>query len=102
MAPPAHSSGESEAMRERRLKDLRWHWDEAYEIWCDDRFRARRLDGRGCLEAGTARELGDLMLADYSARPVRRHRASELVPEREVPPNPAEMNRSAGDARVSG
>ena len=72
MATSARSSGDADAVRERRLRDLRWHWDEAYEIWFDDRFRARRLDGRGCLEAGTARGLGDLMLADYSARPVRR------------------------------
>lgn len=50
-------------------------WDEAYEIdWDDGRFRAGRLDGRGGVEAATARELRDLILADYTACPVpRRH-----------------------------
>ena len=39
-------------VRGRELVDLRWHWDEAYEITWDGRFRARRLDGSGSVDAG--------------------------------------------------
>ena len=60
-------------MCDRELEDLRWHWDEAYQIsWQDGRFRAGRLDGRGSLQAGTAQELRDLIRADYAERPVPR------------------------------
>ena len=33
--------------RGRELADLRWHWDEAYEITWDGKFRAKRLDDGG-------------------------------------------------------
>ncbi len=102
MAPSTQSSGDTEAVRARRLRDLRLHWDEAYEIWFDDRFRARRLDGRGCLEAGTARELGDLMLADYSTRPVRRTADLGTGTGTRSANEPLSGDRSAGDAGVSG
>jgi len=60
-------------LRDRELEDMRWHWDEAYQIgWQDGRFRAGRLDGHGSLEAGTAQELRDLIRADYAKRPVPR------------------------------
>ena len=61
--------------RLRALDDLRWHWDQAYEISWDGRFRADRLDGRGCLHASAAQELRKLIFADYAACPVpRRYR----------------------------
>jgi len=60
-------------VRDRELEDMRWHWDQAYQIGRQDgRFRAHRLDGRGSLEAGTAQELRDLIRADYAERPVPR------------------------------
>ena len=62
-----------EDVRDRELEDLRWDWDEAYQIgWQDGRFRAGRLDGRGSVEAGTPQELRDLIRADYAERPVPR------------------------------
>jgi hypothetical protein len=68
--PPGATPG-----RLRALEDLRWHWDEAYEIGWDGRFRAERLDGRGYLEAPAAQELRDLIFAGYTACPVpRRYR----------------------------
>jgi len=61
--------------RLRALDDLRWHWDEAYQISWDGRFRADRLDGQGCLRASTAHGLRELIFADYAACPVpRRYR----------------------------
>ena len=57
-------------IRGRELADLRWHWDEAYEISWDGRFRARRLDGTGSpLDAGTAHGLYELIRDDYSEHP---------------------------------
>ena len=53
-------------VRGRELVDLRWHWDEAYEITWDGRFRARRLDGTGSVDAETAFELNELLRDDYA------------------------------------
>jgi len=60
--------------RGRELADLRWHWDEAYEITWDGKFRAKRLDDGGELQADTAAELKELMICDYSERRVPRPR----------------------------
>lgn len=59
-------------LRARDLADLRWHWDGAYEIAWDGRFRARRRDGLGTLDTSTALELREHILHDYLARPVPR------------------------------
>jgi hypothetical protein len=59
-------------LRGRDIADLRWHWDEAYDITWDGCFRARRLDGGGYLEAGTAEELAERIRRDYTERPVPR------------------------------
>jgi hypothetical protein len=59
--------------RGRQVADLRWHWDESYEITWNGKFRAKRLDG-AVLEADTAAELQELMICDYSERRVRRPR----------------------------
>jgi len=55
------------------LGELRWHWDEAYAIsrsgyvWL-----AQRRDNRETLRADSPEELHDLIVKDYSARPVPR------------------------------
>ena len=59
-------------IRASDLENLRWHWDEAYEITWDDRFRARRLDNGGTLDADTAQDLRQQIRDDYIARPVHR------------------------------
>ena len=48
--------------RGRQLADLRWHWEEAYEITWDGKFRATRRDDGGKLEADTAEELRQQMI----------------------------------------
>jgi hypothetical protein len=58
--------------RGRELADLRWHWDEAYEITWDGKFRAKRLDDGGELEAETVAELRELIICNYSERRVPR------------------------------
>jgi hypothetical protein len=60
--------------RGRQLADLRWHWEEAYEITWDGRFRATRRDDGGKLEAETAEDLRQQMIRDYSERRVPRPR----------------------------
>ena len=59
-------------LRGQELADLRWHWDEAYDITWDGKFRAKRLDDGGELEAGTAAELRELIIRNYSERRVPR------------------------------
>jgi hypothetical protein len=59
-------------LRGKELADLRWHWDEAYEITWDSRFRAKRLDDGGEVEADTAAELNELIIRNYSERRVPR------------------------------
>jgi hypothetical protein len=59
-------------LRGKELADLRWHWDEAYEITWDGRFRAKRLDDGGEVEADTAAELNELIIRNYSERRVPR------------------------------
>ena len=60
-------------LRGKDLADLRWHWDEAYEIsWGGGRFRAKRLDDGGELEAETAAELNELIIHNHSERRVPR------------------------------
>ena len=59
-------------LRGRDLADLRWHWDEDYDIAWDGRFRARRLDDGATLAADTAEELDQRIRRDYVERPVLR------------------------------
>jgi hypothetical protein len=59
-------------LRGRDIADLRWHWDEAYDITWDGRFRARRLDDGAPLDADTAEELDQRIRRDYVERPVLR------------------------------
>jgi hypothetical protein len=59
-------------LRGRDIADLRWHWDEAYDITWDGRFRARRLDDGATLDADTAEELDQRIRRDYVERPVSR------------------------------
>jgi hypothetical protein len=62
------------AVRGRQLAELHWHWDEAYEITWDGKFRATRRDDGGKLESDTAAELQELMICDYTERRVPRPR----------------------------
>jgi hypothetical protein len=59
-------------LRGREVAELRWHWDEAYDITWDRRFRARRLDDGTMQEADTAAELSKRLREDYTERPVLR------------------------------
>ena len=59
-------------LRGQELADLRWHWDKAYDITWDGKFRAKRLDDGGELEADTAAELNQLIIRNYSKRRVPR------------------------------
>jgi hypothetical protein len=59
-------------LRGRDIADLRWHWDEAYDITWDGRFRARRLDDGAPLDADTAEELDRCIRRAYVERPVSR------------------------------
>ncbi|MBV9094724.1 MAG: hypothetical protein JO132_12750 [Streptosporangiaceae bacterium] len=56
------------------LAELRWHWDTAYIIECFGlgAWVARRRDGRCTLHADSAELLRDMIMADYTARPVPR------------------------------
>jgi hypothetical protein len=60
--------------RGRQVADLRWHWDESYEITWNGKFRAKRLTDGAVLAADTAAELRERMICDYSERRVRRPR----------------------------
>ncbi len=60
------------ALRDRDIADLRWHWEEAYDISWDGRFRASRRDDGTTLHAGTAGELSESIRSDYVTRPVVR------------------------------
>ena len=59
-------------LRGRDIAELRRHWDEAYYITWDGRFRAVRLDGGGSLEAETAGDVHVHIRDDYTECPVRR------------------------------
>jgi hypothetical protein len=56
------------------LDALRWHWGDAYLIsfFEPDAWVAQRKDNRETLRADTPADLRDLILADYTARPVPR------------------------------
>lgn len=56
------------------LESLSWHWGDAYAVSRPgpDVWLAQRLDTRETLRAETPVELRDLILADYTARPVPR------------------------------
>jgi hypothetical protein len=62
-----------QSARATALHDLDWHWGSAYEItealgvW-----RAVRRDNQVTLVASDPGELWRLIIADYTARPVRR------------------------------
>ena len=58
---------------EVELDDLRWHWGDAYEITeAVGVWRAVRLDNQITLVASSAVELRNLIIEDYSRRPVAR------------------------------
>ena len=63
------------------LEKLRWNWGEAYRIdhyglvWL-----AQRRDDRATLRADSPEGLRDLIIADYTARPVPRQIAGVAQP----------------------
>ena len=59
---------------DEQLKELRWHYGEAYVIdhLDDGRWLAQRRDDRQTLQAGSPDELLAMIRADYAARPVPR------------------------------
>jgi hypothetical protein len=58
---------------EHDLGELQWHWGEAYLIRrIGSRWIAQRRDSRATISAPTAAGLGELITADYAARPVAR------------------------------
>jgi hypothetical protein len=56
------------------LGELRWHWSDAYIIDCYGlgRWVAQRRDDRTTLRADSHEERHDLIVKDYTARPVAR------------------------------
>ena len=63
--------------RDESLDALRWHWGEAYVI-CHpepDVWIAQRRDTRETLRAATPEGLRDLIITDYTERPVSREAA---------------------------
>jgi len=55
------------------LARLQFHWGEAYEIWHQGlTWVAQRRDNRATLRADSPEALRDLIIADYTARPVPR------------------------------
>ncbi len=56
------------------LAELRFHWSGAYIISCAGlgRWTAERRDTRETLRSDTPLGLRDLIIADYTARPVSR------------------------------
>ena len=55
------------------LEELRWNWGEAYLIWHQEYvWVAQRRDNRATLRARSLEGLRDLIIADYTARPVPR------------------------------
>ena len=56
------------------LDELRHHWGEAYAITHPepDVWLAQRRDNREILRAGNPNSRRDMIIKDYSARPVRR------------------------------
>jgi hypothetical protein len=58
---------------ERELRDVRYHWGEAYEIKKENGwYVAARRDGRGSVRRRTLGELTAEIRADYQALPVPR------------------------------
>jgi hypothetical protein len=59
---------------EAPLDALRWHWGDAYLIsfFEPDQWVAQRRDDRATLRADNPVDLRDLIMADYTARPVSR------------------------------
>jgi len=64
------------------LENLRWNWGEAYVIdhFGDYRWMAQRRDKRATLRADSPEELRNLIIADYTARPVPRQIAGAAQP----------------------
>jgi hypothetical protein len=68
-----HGTRSAQAVRNAALRDLDFHWGEAYTIAVGgDGWVARRLDDGRPLVAGSPEELRALIMADYSAQPVPR------------------------------
>jgi len=64
------------------LDELRWHWGDAYLITYLGEWRwvAQRRDDRSTLRAESPHELRELIVADYTARPVSRQIAGAAQP----------------------
>jgi hypothetical protein len=61
------------AARSKALRDLRWHWSEAYDIDVTGAgWTAKRLDNGRVLVAGTPRKLRSFIVADYATEAVQR------------------------------
>jgi hypothetical protein len=55
------------------LAELRWNWDDAYEITDRPRWQARRRDGKGgWITAPDADALAELIRENYATDPVPR------------------------------
>jgi hypothetical protein len=63
-----------QADQDRELKQLRWHWGDAYDIdVVDGEWQAKRKDGEGgTLTASGPDELRDAMFTDYNRKAVAR------------------------------
>ena len=63
-----------EFSHERDLESLTWNWGEAYRIsrTPDGTWLAQRRDDNATLRADDLEALHDVIIKDYSARPVRR------------------------------
>lgn len=81
-APQAAGSSTPQEFRAFAIKELRWHWGDAYKIgWDPDRgYWGRRRDGKGTdITAGTASDLLAALRADYHACPVPRSPQAPLA-----------------------
>jgi hypothetical protein len=70
-----------DAWQERELRDLAWHWSEAYEISVvDDTWTAVPLvEPATVLTADSAQELRELVRIDYADRAEAKRAASRLA-----------------------
>jgi hypothetical protein len=59
--------------RESALRDLQYHWGDAYKItYVNGMLRAERRDNGAAVSAPAAAALRQLLIDDYSAAPVPR------------------------------
>jgi hypothetical protein len=66
-----HLADHEARQRNHQLANLRYHWEEAYDIsWRDGVFRAVRRDDRSPVCAPTYRDISEMIRDDYLDRPV--------------------------------